>query len=110
MAIDLNIIQQLCLEGESNHLDYKRDQYPFVGAADCDKAELLKDILALANAFRTEIAYVLIGVAQTSDGSGNIVGIDPTDFIDDAKLQNKSCNQFFQLFDSVPNKKNYSSY
>ena len=87
MAIDLNIIQQLCLEGESNHLDYKRDQYPFVGAADCDKAELLKDILALANAFRTEIAYVLIGVAQTSDGSGNIVGIDPTDFIDDAKLQ-----------------------
>ena len=71
MAIDLNIIQQLCLEGESNHLDYKRDQYPFVGAADCDKAELLKDILALANAFRTEIAYVLIGVAQTSDGSGN---------------------------------------
>ena len=87
MAIDLNIIQQLCLEGESNHLDYKRDQYPFVGAADCDKVELLKDILALANAFRTETAYVLIGVAQASDGSGNIVGIDPTDFIDDAKLQ-----------------------
>ncbi len=87
MAIDLNIIQQLCLEGESNHLDYKRDQYIFVGAADCDKVELLKDILALANAFRTETAYVLIGVAQASNGSGNIVGIGPTDFIDDAKLQ-----------------------
>ena len=87
MAISLDYIQQLCLEGESNHLDYKREQYLFIKAADSDKEELLKDILAMANAFRSQVAYILIGVEQQPDGTGIINGITKSDFIDDAKLQ-----------------------
>ena len=87
MAITLETVQQLCMEGESNHLDYKRDQYPFVGVSDPEKAELLKDILAMANAFRQQTAYILIGVEQQPDSSGKIIGISPNDFIDDAALQ-----------------------
>lgn len=87
MAIILETIEQLCMEGESNHLDYKREQYPFVGISSPEKAELLKDVLAMANAFRNETAYILIGVAQQQDGSGQIAGIPKDNFIDDAKLQ-----------------------
>ena len=87
MAITLDHIGQLCMEGESNHLDYKREQYPFVGVSAPKKAELLKDVLAMANAFRHETAYILIGVGQQPDGSGQIVGIKKDKFIDDAKLQ-----------------------
>ena len=87
MAIDLETIRQLCLEGESNHLDYKREQYLFANAQDDKKAELLKDIMAFANAFRTQTAYILIGIAQRQDGTGEIKGIDISDFIDDSKLQ-----------------------
>ena len=88
MAITLDYIrQQLCLEGESSHLDYKREQYPFIKAADSEKEELLKDILAMANAFRSQVAYILIGVEQQPDGTGIINGITKSVFIDDAKLQ-----------------------
>lgn len=87
MAISLEDIKQLCMEGESNHLDYKLEQYPFVGVSAPEKAELLKDVLALANAFRKGTAYILIGVAQQPDGSGLIVGLPKENFIDDAKLQ-----------------------
>ena len=87
MAISLEDIKQLCMEGESNHLDYKLEQYPFVGVSLPEKAELLKDVLALANAFRKGTAYILIGVAQQPDGSGLIVGLPKENFIDDAKLQ-----------------------
>ena len=87
MAITLETIQQLCMEGESNHLDYKRDQYPFIGVSDPEKAELLKDVLSMANAFRQQTAYILIGVEQQPDSSGKITGISPDNFIDDAALQ-----------------------
>ncbi len=87
MAITLETIQQLCMEGESNRLDYKRDQYPFVGVSDPEKTELLKDILAMANAFRSQIAYILIGIEQQLDGTGKAIGISKDQFIDDASLQ-----------------------
>ena len=87
MAITLDHIWQLCIEGESNHLDYKHEQYPFIGVSAPEKAELLKDVLAMANAFRHETAYILIGVGQQPDGSGQIVGNKKDKVIDDAKLQ-----------------------
>lgn len=87
MGITLETIQHLCIEGESNHLDYKRDQYPFFGMSDPEKVELLKDILAMANAFRSQNAYILIGVEQQIDGTGKIIGITKEQFIDDANLQ-----------------------
>ena len=87
MAISLDDIKQLCMEGESPCLDYKREQYPFVGVSAPEKTELLKDVLAMVNAFRHETAYILIGVAQQPDGRGLIVGIPKDKFIDDANLQ-----------------------
>lgn len=88
MAISLDYIRQkLCLEGESSRLDYKREQYVFVKALDSEKEELLKDILSMANAFRPQGAYILIGVAQQQDGIGKVTGIPKDQFIDDAKLQ-----------------------
>ena len=77
----------LCFQGESNCVDYKRAQYAFQGADDAQKAELLKDILCFANAFRRSPAYILIGVDEDASGLGVIYGIDENEVIDDARLQ-----------------------
>lgn len=77
----------LCFQGESNCVDYKRAQYAFQGASDAQKAELLKDILCFANAFRRSTAYILIGVDEDVSGLGVIHGIDDNEVIDDAQLQ-----------------------
>ena len=80
-------INILCFQGESNCIDYKRAQYAFQGAEDDQKAELLKDILCFANAFRKSPAYILIGVDEDATGRGVIHGIDDNEVIDDAQLQ-----------------------
>ena len=41
-------LNQLCLQGESFYVDYKRPQYAFWGATDDQNAELLKDVLCFA--------------------------------------------------------------
>jgi predicted HTH transcriptional regulator len=43
---------------------FKRDQYPFEASSDDDKGELLKDLLAFANSWRRESAFILIGVEE----------------------------------------------
>ena len=49
---------------ESDTLDFKSQRYPFSGASDDQKGELLKDILALANAWKDAPAYLVIGVDE----------------------------------------------
>ena len=44
-------LEQLRYKGESTDLDFKQAQYPFAGASDYEKPELLKDIMAMANAY-----------------------------------------------------------
>ena len=80
-------IKKLCLQGESNCVDYKRAQYAFQKSEDAKKAELLKDILCFANAFRNSSAYILIGVDEDESGFGVIQGINSNDVIDDSRLQ-----------------------
>ena len=80
-------VNALCFQGESNCVDYKRAQYAFQGSEDAQKAELLKDILCFANAFRKSPAYILIGVDEDKSGLGVIHGIDDKDVINDAQLQ-----------------------
>lgn len=70
-----DLIEQLLHEGESSCLDYKRDQYPFVGATDNDKSELLKDILAFANSWRHSEAYILVGVQEVTAGRSTVIGV-----------------------------------
>jgi len=80
------LLASLLLEDEGTSLDFKRDQYPFVGVNDDDvKSELLKDILAFANSWRRSDAYILIGVEEVSGGRSNVVGVST--HLPDASLQ-----------------------
>lgn len=79
------VLEQLLNEDESATLDFKRDQYPFVGATDEQKSELLKDILAFANAWRRTTAFILIGVQEVKGGRSNVVGV--ASHLNDNELQ-----------------------
>ena len=70
-----DVFEELLHEEESASLDFKRDQYEFAGASDEQKSELLKDILAFANAWRRVTAYILIGVEEIKGGRSNPVGV-----------------------------------
>jgi hypothetical protein len=61
-------IAALLWQSESETLDFKRDQYPFDNASDDQRSELLKDILAFANAWRSGPARILIGVDEVRHG------------------------------------------
>jgi hypothetical protein len=81
--MDRHLFDQLLSEGESSHLDYKRDQY---GLADIgEKAEFIKDILAMANASRPVAAHILIGVEHRPGKPASVKGVSP--HLDDATLQ-----------------------
>ena len=69
------LLEQLLHEGESSSLDYKRDQYPFTGATDEQKSELLKDILAFANGWRHADGYILVGVGEVAGGRSTVCGV-----------------------------------
>src|SRR5216117_1185822 len=57
-------LSELILHYKSETLDFKREQYPFSGAPDERKSELLKDILAMANVQKDSDRYILIGVEE----------------------------------------------
>jgi hypothetical protein len=84
MSID-SLISALLFEAEGAELDFKREQYRFSGADDREKSELLKDVLAFANAWRRTDAYILIGVQEVKEAEAEVIGI--TEHIDDARLQ-----------------------
>jgi hypothetical protein len=69
-------IAELLWQSESDTLDFKRDQYPFDGAPDDQRSEILKDILAFANAWRTGPARILIGVEEVKHGRSIPVGTE----------------------------------
>jgi hypothetical protein len=83
--MDAKFLSQLLHEEESATLDFKRDQYPFDAADDVAKSEVLKDILAMANAWRRDEAYILVGVDDVKGGKSTPVGV--ATHLDDAKLQ-----------------------
>jgi len=80
-------LEQLRYKGESADLDFKQAQYPFAGASDHEKSELAKDIMAMANAYRSDAGYILIGFKDLAPHPAEIVGISANDHIDDAALQ-----------------------
>lgn len=79
------LVELLLSEDEGAALDFKRDAYPFENAEPHQKAELLKDVLAFANAFRRATAYILIGVEDVAGGRCIVHGVDRHP--DDASLQ-----------------------
>lgn len=84
-TVDTTFLEQLLYRGESETLDFKRDQYAFAGATDHDKSHMLKDILAFANSWRKETAHILIGVEEVQAAKSKVVGV--TNHLDDASLQ-----------------------
>lgn len=81
--MDKTLIEELLNEAEGSSLDFKRDQYPF--DSNDEKGEFLKDILAFANAWRRDDAFILIGVEEVKGGRNRPVGV--TRHFDDASLQ-----------------------
>ncbi len=81
--MDKPLIEELLNEAEGSSLDFKRDQYPF--GSNEDKGEVLKDILAFANAWRRDDAFILIGVEEVKGGRSRPVGVQR--HFDDASLQ-----------------------
>jgi hypothetical protein len=72
---------------ESETLDFKEGQYAFARATPEQKSELLKDILAFANAWRDTDAYILIGIREVKGAKSIVTGIAATDHFDDHSLQ-----------------------
>lgn len=85
--MDLQLLESLLYQEESEALDFKVQQYPFSGATEEQKSELLKDILAFANAWRQTDAYILIGVQEVRGGRSIVRGIDPKDHLLNGNLQ-----------------------
>ena len=83
--MDDQLFEQLLNEEESDVLDVKACQYPFVNANKNEKSELLKDVLAFANAWRRAPAYILLGVREVQGGRSIVVGV--TEHLDDAAVQ-----------------------
>ena len=83
--MDANIFDALRYRSEGTDLDFKQAQYRFVRGTEADKAQLLKDVLAMANAWREGTAYILIGFRDARPLPAEVVGM--SEHIDDASLQ-----------------------
>lgn len=79
------LIRRLLLKGEGNDVDFKQEQYPFPHGPEPKRAEILKDILAFANAWRTDDAYILIGVGEDEQKRPVVLGTE--DHFNPADLQ-----------------------
>ncbi|MGK7885053.1 MAG: helix-turn-helix domain-containing protein [Crocosphaera sp.] len=79
------LIESLLYQSESTALDFKKEQYSFQKATDEQKSELLKDILAFANSWRQDDAYIVIGVEEVVGDRHIPVGTE--DHFDDSRLQ-----------------------
>lgn len=79
------LLTALRYKSEGTDIDFKSAQYRFIGGSDEDKAEMLKDILAIANAWRDGPGYILLGFKDQRPHPAALVGISES--VDDAKVQ-----------------------
>lgn len=73
--MDSELLHTILRQSESDTLDFKRDQYPFERESDEVQGELLKDILAFANAWKTSDAYIVVGADEKDGRMTEIVGV-----------------------------------
>ena len=76
--MEQEILTTILRQSESDTLDFKRDQYRFAGGTDDDKAELLKDILAFANAWKTSDAHIVVGIEEKNGQMASVFGVTET--------------------------------
>lgn len=81
------LFETLLYQNESETLDFKVDQYAFEKTTPERQGELLKDILAFANAWRQTDAYILIGVEDKRDERSIVKGLNN-------QLSNRNLQQF----------------
>lgn len=81
------LLEELRFKGEGSDLDYKTERYRFTQASDDDKSEMLKDILAFANAYREGTAYILVGFKENPPHPAEVTGLPSDGAIDDSRLQ-----------------------
>lgn len=79
------LLASLRYRSEGTDLDFKSSQYRFAHGTDYEKSEILKDILAMANAWRDGPGYILLGLKDRRPHLAEVVGISEN--IDDSKLQ-----------------------
>lgn len=83
--VSQELLENLLHMEEGATLDFKREQYPLSGADDKAKSELVKDVLAFANAWKASDAYILIGVEEVKGGRSVVLGVKK--HLEDANLQ-----------------------
>src|SRR5207245_718297 len=76
--VNISELAALLQCSESETLDFKSKQYPFTGATDEEKSELLKDIVAMANAWKTSDGFILIGIEEKHERVVGVCGADAT--------------------------------
>lgn len=84
-TLDPLLVETLLNMAESNTLDFKQAQYPFAGESDEAKSELVKDILAFANAWKTSDAHIVIGAKDGAGKRATVQGV--ANQLDDADVQ-----------------------
>lgn len=80
-----DLIDGLLYRAEGADLDFKAEQYALSGEDNETKSELVKDILAMANAWREGPAYILLGFKEDKPNPPQIMGI--SELYDDAHFQ-----------------------
>jgi len=80
-----HFLDALRYKSEGTDLDFKSGQYHFMGGTDESKSEMLKDILAIANAWRDGPGHILIGFKERRPPPAEVVGT--ADSLDDSRIQ-----------------------
>ncbi len=78
-------LSALLQRSEGDTLDFKRDNYRFKNGSDDDKSELLKDILALANAWKATDGCIIVGVEEVNGKAASLPGVVPE--LNDSNVQ-----------------------
>jgi len=81
----IELLSRLRYRSEGPDIDFKSAQYRFNGGSEVEKAEMLKDILAIANSWREGPGYILLGFKDNRPHPAEVVGIQ--DSIDDSRIQ-----------------------
>ena len=76
--MDSALFHTLLYRTESERSTLSVSNIDFTEPHHADRAELLKDILAFANAWRDTDAYILIGVEEVRGTKANVVGDSPS--------------------------------
>ena len=83
--VNKELLDALRYKSEGTDRDFKSEQYRFAGGNDFEKSEMLKDILAIANAWRDGTGYILLGFKDNRPNLAEVVGV--AENIDDSRLQ-----------------------